>query len=568
MRSDDRSRLRTGVMFNAYPDSCGGTLGDAVALLARDELNGAFSLFYILPSMFRSDLDRGFSVISYDLERELATRDDLRSLGTMGIGLKLDFVLNHLSMQSPQFQDLLAHGDDSRYVNAFIDWNQFWEDEGTLSDEGYIVPYDRHLSKLFMRKPGLPILEVPFPDGSYRFYWNTFYQDVSVSPPTREALRSLEGVDDSNVEAIDAAVRNAVQGSTTIHEALTHEVGDERLARRVQAFVDRHCTTYRGQMDLNAESEVVWDFYEDTIEKLAAYGADIVRLDAFAYLHKEVGRSNFFNEPGTWEYLDRLREIADRRGITLLPEIHAKHEDGIHRKLADHGYAIYDFFFPVLVIHAIESAAAGPLIDWIREVIANGYRTVTMLGCHDGIPVLDVKGLLDDEAIDGVIDVIVDRGGRVKDLYGPDGKKISYYQVNATFFSALGESEDKLLLARAVQMFMPGTPQVWYLDIFAGTNDYDAADHLGHKDINRTNLETDEIERRLERPVVSRQLSLMRLRNTHPAFAQDAHLTVESVGSNGITLTWRHRDAEATLSADLATCTFEISCTGPERPTE
>jgi sucrose phosphorylase len=42
-------------MFNAYPDSCGGTLGDAVALLARDELNGAFSLFYILPSMFRSD---------------------------------------------------------------------------------------------------------------------------------------------------------------------------------------------------------------------------------------------------------------------------------------------------------------------------------------------------------------------------------------------------------------------------------------------------------------------------------------------------------------------------------
>ena len=66
---------------------------------------------------------------------------------------------------------------------------------------------------------------------------------------------------------------------------------------------------------------------------------------------------------------------------------------------------------------------------------------------------------------------IVERGGLTKELYGPDGRKIDYYQVNATYFSALGEDERKLLLARAIQMFMPGLPQVWYLDLFAGTND-------------------------------------------------------------------------------------------------
>ena len=90
-----------------------------------------------------------------------------------------------------------------------------------------------------------------------------------------------------------------------------------------------------------------------------------------------------------------------------------------------------------------------------------------------------------------VIDEIMDRGGRVKNLYGPDGKKISYYQINATFFSALGEDERKLRLARAIQMFMPGLPQVWYLDLFAGKNDYAAADAggaAGHKEINRTTL--------------------------------------------------------------------------------
>ncbi len=74
----------------------------------------------------------------------------------------------------------------------------------------------------------------------------------------------------------------------------------------------------------------------------------------------------------------------------------------------------------------------------------------------------------------------MERGGRVKNLYDPSGKKISYYQVNATFFSAFGEDERKLLLARAIQMFMPGIPQVWYLDIFAGKNDYKAADKGGN----------------------------------------------------------------------------------------
>jgi sucrose phosphorylase len=38
-------------------------------------------------------------------------------------------------------------------------------------------------------------------------------------------------------------------------------------------------------------------------------------------------------------------------------------------------------------------------------------------------------------------------------------------------------------------MFMPGIPQIWYLDIFAGKNNYEAADNggsAGHKEINRT----------------------------------------------------------------------------------
>ncbi len=54
-------------------------------------------------------------------------------------------------------------------------------------------------------------------------------------------------------------------------------------------------------MDVNATSPLVWDFYEETLKKLSGYGCNILRLDAFAYLHKQVGESNFFNKPGTWD---------------------------------------------------------------------------------------------------------------------------------------------------------------------------------------------------------------------------------------------------------------------------
>ena len=489
-----------GVMFNAYPDSCGGTLGAMVSLLQRSEFRGAFSYFYILPSMFRSDLDRGFSVISYDLDEELATPEDLTALNEMEMELKLDFVLNHLSSRSPQFQDLLTRGEESEYLDAFIDWNKFWEGYGEMGEEGFIVPEDRYLSVLFMRKPGLPILKVPFPDGSFRFYWNTFYQS-----------------DDP----------------------------DSLLA----------------QVDLNAESPVVWEFYENTLEKLAGYGARVVRLDAFAYLHKEVGESNFFNEPGTWEYLARIREKADSLGITLLPEIHSRYQDRTHEKLAENGYPFYDFFFPSLVINALESGDAGPLTAWIEEIREKRFSTVNMLGCHDGIPVLDLKGYLPDKTIEETIELITERGGVVKNLYGPDGRKISYYQVNATFFSALGEDPAKLLLARAIQMFMPGVPEVWYLDIFAGTNDYEAAETIGHKAVNRTNLTMEQVEERLRRPLVQKQLELIRFRNTFPAFGADGELTVGNTDDGAgriFELTWSRNGRRATLEANLGSHEFTV----------
>ena len=102
-------------MLNAYPDSVGGTLSDIVSFLKRPELKDVFGSFYILPSIFNTDLDRGFSVIDYNLNDLLAKRNDLDELEQLGVDLKLDFIMNHASVLSKEFQDIIKNGEASKY---------------------------------------------------------------------------------------------------------------------------------------------------------------------------------------------------------------------------------------------------------------------------------------------------------------------------------------------------------------------------------------------------------------------------------------------------------------------
>lgn len=558
--------LSNGVMLNAYPDSIGDNLADIINMLKRPEFKDVFSLFYILPTFFNSDLDRGFSIIDYDVNDDLVSSKDLRELDKLNILLKFDLVLNHLSVYSPQFQDMLKYGDESKYKDFFINWNDFWSGQGEMGADGNIVPRKEYLQKLFTRKPGLPILKVRFPDGSERPYWNTFYQEVNHHKLTSQDLSSIARLTLVDAEKIAETVNDQIKEDVELSDIDLNIFSD--IADEVISIVEQR-RIYLGQMDLNAQSDAVWEFYDETFGKLSKYGATMVRLDAFAYLHKQPGEVNFFNKPGTWQYLDRLKQIAQRYDLTLLPEIHSVYGGGLHEEVAAEGFTIYDFFLPGLLIDALDRGTHKHLLNWLTEITKKQIKTVNMLGCHDGIPVLDLKGgdhqgqtkegLLSDDQIDAVIANILDRGGRVKNLYGPDGKKLSYYQVNATFFSALGEDEKKLLLARAIQLFMPGIPQVWYLDLFAGKNNYAEADKGGtggHKEINRTTLSLSDIEQGLKRKIVQDQLQLIKLRNTSPAFKGE--LTIHDCADNQLHLTWTNRQSSALLKADLQNYSFSI----------
>ena len=554
-------RNDNGPMLNAYPDSLGGSLSDIVNFLGEKELKDVFSSFYILPSLFNTDLDRGFSVIDYSLNELYAKREDLEKLEELGIDLKLDFILNHASVLSKQFQDIIKNGEKSKYRDFFIDWNKFWDGCGEMTEEGYIQPKTELIKDMFFRKPGLPILMVRFPDGKEVPYWNTFYQEVRYPNLDAVDIRNITGVQygiaDGLANLLNKGLCDGKSPANILNEAniYTDKLSDDKKKELCERLESER--KYLGQMDLNIKSPLVWEFYDNTLKTLANYGAKIVRLDAFAYAPKGVGEKNFLNEPATWDVLTKVRELADKYNVRLLPEIHASYEEKIYEKIANKGYMTYDFFLPGLIIDAFEQQSGEVLKKWADELVEKKIQVVNMLGCHDGIPLLDLKGLISEERIQSVIDTVVKRGGYVKDLHG---QKNVYYQVNATYYSALGDDDKRMLLARAIQIFMPGKPQVWYLDLFAGKNDHEAVKRAGaggHKEINRTNLTAKEMEDGLQKEIVQKQLELLRLRSTFSVFSNDSEFTMKCDESK-IFMEWKNNEERAVLKADLADCDFEI----------
>ena len=202
VNAPEKTLIGSGPMINAYPDSVGKKLEDIIRLLKMPEFENAFDSFYILPSIYNTDLDRGFSVIDYELNENYASLEDLNELKKLGIRLKLDFVLNHSSVLSKQFQDILKNGENSKYKDFFIDWNKFWNSCGQMTEEGYIQPDARYIKDMFFRKPGLPILNVRMPDGKEVPYWNTFYQEVRYPRPDAQDVMRVTNLQYASAEAL------------------------------------------------------------------------------------------------------------------------------------------------------------------------------------------------------------------------------------------------------------------------------------------------------------------------------------------------------------------------------
>ena len=320
------------------------------------------------------------------------------------------------------------------------------------------------------------------------------------------------------------------------------------------------------QVDLDIREPLTWSYLTSVVDRLTAAGVSIIRLDAIGYAAKVAG-TNCFMTPETLEFIGRLGEYCHHQGARTLLEVHGHVTQQIES--AQHADLVYDFALPPLVLHAIFTGDPEPLDHWLTE---RPHNVVTVLDTHDGIGIIDVAanelepskpGLLDDAQIANLVETIhSNAGGTSRRATGTAAANLDLYQVNCTFFDALGRDGRRYLLARAIQLFVPGIPQVYYVGLLAGANDMALFERTGvGRDVNRHCYSVDEVERQLLLPVVSAQIELIRLRATHPAFegvfGHDAH-------EGRIVLRWHQGEEEVLLDADVLRGDFTIRISGQE----
>jgi sucrose phosphorylase len=320
------------------------------------------------------------------------------------------------------------------------------------------------------------------------------------------------------------------------------------------------------QVDLCVDHPEAMAYFAAILDRLAAAGVRAVRLDAVGYSVKRAGTSSFMLDE-TYRFIERLGVECHDRGIAVLVEIHGHH--AMAREVADRVDWVYDFATPPLLLHALTTADAAPLRQWIATRPTNA---VVVLDTHDGINLTDVArdqaepsraGLLDPGQVEALVHAVHERtGGTSRAATGLPTDNRDLYQINTTFFDAVGRRDREYLLGRAVQVFLPGVAQVYYVGLLAGTNDVERFERTGvGRDINRHHYSPAEFRAALGQPVVRQLLALLRWRGSAPVFA--GSFTAADGDASILRLHWTAGEQSATLRVDFAAGDFEIELAGP-----
>ncbi len=473
--------MKNQVQLTTYVDRLtGGGLKELYELL-NGPMQGMFGGVHMLPFFYPIDgADAGFDPIDHtQVDERLGDWDEVAKLAQTH-DIMADIIVNHMSAQSPQFQDVLAKGEASQYAPLFLTMDSVFPEGATEKD----------FLTIYRPRPGLPYSVISLADGSKRLFWTTFTSN---------------------------------------------------------------------QIDIDVQHPQGNAYLESILQRFHQAGVSIIRLDAAGYAIKKAG-SSCFMIPETYEFIAEFTAKAQALGMKVLVEIHSYFREQI--EIAKRVDYVYDFALPPLVLHALFTQTAQYLKKWLAISPRNA---ITVLDTHDGIGIIDIgpsgerPGLVPDADIDLIVETIHERSqGQSRKATGAAASNLDLYQVNCTYYDALGKDDHQYLLARLIQFFAPGVPQVYYTGALAEPNDMSllAKTNVG-RDINRHHFDLGEAATAMERPVVQQLANLMRFRNQHPAFNGD--FVVADAPTHQLQVRWQKQEEFADLVLDFEQLSFVLS---------
>lgn len=293
------------------------------------------------------------------------------------------------------------------------------------------------------------------------------------------------------------------------------------------------------QVDLNIREPNVLLAVLDALLFYAANGARYIRLDAIAYLWKEIGTS-CIHLPQTHAIIRLMRAVLDAAApdVRLVTETNVPHADNISYfgNGANEAQMVYNFALPPLVFHTLSTGDASALTQWAAGLSTPSADAVffNFLASHDGIGVNPARGILRQSEIDALVDRVREHGGFVSYKRNPDGSQ-SPYELNINYFDAISNPNDpsrpidiqvdRFMVAQSIMLSLAGIPGIYFHSLFGSRNDRAAAESSGiPRRINRQKFDVKTLTSELSEPdslrhrVFSRFRSFLAARRSCAAF--------------------------------------------------
>jgi glucosylglycerate phosphorylase len=292
------------------------------------------------------------------------------------------------------------------------------------------------------------------------------------------------------------------------------------------------------QADLNYRNPEVLQAILEILLYYVGRGARFLRLDAIAYLWKEVGTS-CINLPQTHMIVRLIRAVLDdvAPDVMLVTETNVAHAENVSYfgDGTNEAQMVYNFTLPPLVLHAFLAGEAETLSNWAGSLRPPSGRAtfLNFLASHDGIGLNPLRGILPDSRIEDLVQRVGGRGGLVSNKSNPDGTR-SAYELNVNYLDALEEpasgkgpdmTVDRFVAAHAILLALAGVPAIYFHSLFGSRGWPEGVAETGrNRSINRQKLERAGLERDLARAdslrgrVFDRISRLSRVRSRQAAF--------------------------------------------------
>jgi sucrose phosphorylase len=296
------------------------------------------------------------------------------------------------------------------------------------------------------------------------------------------------------------------------------------------------------QIDLNyANPDVLFEFIDVMLDYIR-HGARAIRLDAVAFLWKQIGTS-CIHLPQTHEIVKLFRTLVEllEPGAILLTETNVPHEENIsYFSRGDEANMVYQFSLPPLILHAIQQQTTKYLAPWTRslenETLLETCTYLNFTASHDGVGLRPLEGLVPDDEVNQLLDGMRRLGGYVSMRATTEGSDRPY-ELNISYFDALrcGEGDDdpwhiaRFMLSQTIPLAMRGIPAVYINALTATANDPLGVERTGMtRAINRRKWDGAELERLIDDPltdtgqVFPEYIRRLRLRRGIKSFHPDA----------------------------------------------